>query len=166
MGGKNYIFRCWDSVKAKFYRSSNAIIGKLGTSAPANVILKLVNAQGVQILLYGISATTLNESELKSFSHAYNSIFAKIFNSYDNTVLSHCQFYSGYLSFNVLYDLQRYTFLTKLIKGHYLHEKSVLDRSDFSDYLLLQNKYNLCGSDSHSKIKYSMWKKFEAQIGA
>ena len=120
-------FKCnWDSVKAKLYRSSNAIIGKLGTSAPANVILKLISAQGVQILLYGISATTLNESEIKSCSHAYNSVFDKNFNSYDNNVLSFCQFYynSGYLKFNVLYDLHRYTFLTKLIKGGYLHEKS------------------------------------------
>lgn len=159
-------FKCnWDSVKAKFYRSSNAIIGKLGTSAPANVILKLINAQGVQILLYGISATTLNESEIKSFSHAYNSVFAKIFNSYDNNVLSFCQFYSGYLNFNVLYDLHRYTFLTKLIKGGYLHEKSTIDRFDFCDYRQLQNKYHLCESDSSDKVKYNMWKHFETHIG-
>ena len=129
------VFKCnWDSTKAKFYRSSNAIIGKLGSSAPANVILKLVYAQGVQSLLYGISATTLTESELKSFSHAYNSVFAKTFHSYDNRVISCCQFYSGYLSFNILYDLQRYAFLTKLIKGDHLSEKSALDRSDLSDY--------------------------------
>ena len=117
------------------------------------------------MILSFIFATTLNESEIKSFSHAYNSVFANIFNSYDNNVLSFCQFYSGYLNFNVLYDLHRYTFLTKLIKGGYLHEKSTIDRFDFCDYRQLQNKYNLCESDSSDKVKYNMWKHFETLIG-
>ena len=60
-------FKCaHDDAKRKFYCSSNVILGRLGSSAPANVLLKLINAHGVQNLLYGISAATLTESEIKS----------------------------------------------------------------------------------------------------
>ena len=119
-----------------------------------------------KFLLYGISATTLNESEIKVLVTPIIAFLQKKFsNSYDNNVLSFCQFYSGYLNFNVLYDLHRYTFLTKLIKGGYLHEKSTIDRFDFCDYRQLQNKYHLCESDSSDKVKYNMWKHFETHIG-
>ena len=60
-------FKClWDDAKSKFYSSSNAIIGKLNTSAPESVILKLINSQGVPCLLYGIAATTSNDHEVES----------------------------------------------------------------------------------------------------
>ena len=82
------IFKCkWEDAKKKFYCSTNVILGRIGTSAPVNVLLKLIDSQSVPHLLYGISATTLSAKELKSFSYAYNSIFAKIFHSCDNTVI-------------------------------------------------------------------------------
>ena len=109
-------FKClWDESKSKFYCNCNVILGRLGTTAPANVVLKLISTQSVQNLLYGIASTSLNNSELKSFSHAYNSMFSKVFNSFDSHVISYCQFYSGHLCFNMLYDLQRYVFLSKLL---------------------------------------------------
>jgi hypothetical protein len=52
--------------------SVNTILGRLGTTAPIDVILKLIRSQAVPCLLYGISAATLSISERNSFCHAYN----------------------------------------------------------------------------------------------
>src|SRR6476469_1439196 len=107
---KSRSFSCsWDDAKRKFYCNSNAILGRLGTSAPFDELLKLINAQAVPNLIYGISAATLTTQEIKSLSYAYNSVFTKMFNTFDKNVIYCCQFYSGYLCFNMLYDLHRYT---------------------------------------------------------
>lgn len=54
---------------------------------------KRINSQGVQNLLYGISATILTKTKLKNFTHAYKSIyFCKIYKSFDNSVILGCQF--------------------------------------------------------------------------
>jgi len=108
-------FKCdWDENKRKFYCNVNVILGRLGTSAPEAVLLKLIYSQGVQNLLYGISATTLTKTELKSFAHAYNSVFANKFKSFDDSTIMCCQFYCSYLCFEILYEMHRYMFLAKL----------------------------------------------------
>ena len=83
-------FKClWHDAKSNFYSCSNTIIGRLSTSAPASILLHLINSQGVQNLLYGIAAISLNESEVKSFSFAYNSMFAKVFGTYDSKIIAY-----------------------------------------------------------------------------
>ena len=158
-------FKCnWDDVKKTFYCRTNIILGRLSTSAPANVLLKLINAHAVPNLLYGISATSLSENETKCFSHAYNSIFAKIFKTFDNNVITNCQYFSGYLPFEMLYDLQRYKFLHKLHKTACLTDKSVIDRNDYRDFLLLQFKYAFSLNDSDLVVKHKVWRSFKNRI--
>ena len=64
----------------------------------------------------------------------------KMFNTYNNDVISICQYYSGYLCFDRLYDLRRYLFLSKLLCNAFIDEKSLIDKIDFRDYCLFQNK--------------------------
>ena len=158
-------FKCdWSESKGKFYCSVNIILGRLGTSASASVLLKLLNSQGVPNLLYGIAATTLCEIELRSFIFAYNSMFAKVFKTFDPYTISCCQYYCGYFSFNLLYDQHRYLFLKKLINNAYLHKASSLDNLDYKDFVALQSKYNFNRGDSNATIKRKVWLFFEQQI--
>jgi len=136
-------------------------LGRLGTSAAASVLLKLINSQGVQNLLYGISATSLSKLELTSFTHAYNSVFSKIFKSFDDRVIMCCQFYCKYLCFDLLLDLHRYMLLSKLVINGCIDSRSELDRPDYKDYIDLKSKYNFHDSDSLHKIKLKVWKRFE-----
>ena len=72
----NKEFNCsWDAAKRKFYCNSNVIIGRLGTSAPVDVLLKLLDSQAIPHLLYGISAATLSSKDIISLSYAYNNAF-------------------------------------------------------------------------------------------
>ena len=156
------VFKCtWEDAKKKFYCNSNVILGRMSTTAPINVLLKLIDSQAVPHLLYGISATTLSSKDMKSFSYAYNSVFAKIFHSYDNTVILNCQYFSGSLPFNYLYDYHRYNFLNKLYCTKSISDKSEIDTFDIDDFLALQLKYKLKTNDSKHQVKYMIWKYFD-----
>jgi len=77
------------------------------------------------------------ESDLNSFSHAYNSMFAKTFQTFDNNTIWYRKYYSGYLSFNRLYDLHRYIFMCTLMNNLYVDKRLEIGRSDYMDYMLL-----------------------------
>jgi hypothetical protein len=159
---KDKVFKCtWEDSKKKFYCNTNIILGRMGTSAPINVLLKLIDSQSVPNLLYGISATTLSAKDIKSFSFAYNSIFAKIFHSYDNTVILNCQYFTGSLPFNYLYDYHRYNFLNKLFNTNCINANSEIDLFDMADLQNLQLKYQLRTEDSKNQVKNKIWKYFE-----
>ena len=158
----NKVFKCtWEDAKKSFYCNSNVILGRMGTTAPINVLLKLMESQSIPHLLYGISATTLSSKEIKSFSYAYDSIFAKIFHSYDKNIISDCQYFSGSLPFNYLYDYHRYNFLNKLYITKSINDKSEIDTFDIDDFLALQLKYKLKTNDSKHQVKYMIWTYFE-----
>ena len=124
--------------------------------------MKLIDSQSVPHLLYGISATTLSSKDLKSFSYAYNSIFAKIFHSNDNTVILNCQYFSNSLPFNYLYDYHRYNFLNKLFNTNDINAKSEIDVFDMADFHALQLKYQLRSDDSKNQVKNKIWIYFES----
>ena len=47
-------------MHACFYRSYNAIFGKIGKPAPENVIVHLVKTKCLNALLYGVEACSFN----------------------------------------------------------------------------------------------------------
>ena len=91
------------------------ILGRLGMNASPAVLLKLIHPHDVQNLLYGISAISFTGCELKSLSHVYDSMYCEIFKTYDSNIISNCQYYSGHLSFAILFELQRYILLVKSV---------------------------------------------------
>ena len=88
-------------------------------------------------------------------------MFCKIFKSFDKKVIIGCQFYSKYLSFDLLFDLHRYMFLLKLFTTGCIDSRSEIDKSDYKDYIDLKNKYNFIDSDSMHGIKVKVWKLLE-----
>ena len=155
-------FKCdWSETKHKFYGSANAILGRLGTSAPASVLLKLFNSHSLQTSLYDTSATNLSKAEITSFKFAYDSVFNKIFKSFNKDVIQQCQFYSGCLSFNLIFDMNRLSFLNKLFKKGLLDSISEVDKLDYNDLVLLRRRYNISDCDSKYAVKCKFWKFFE-----
>ena len=109
-------------------------------ASPA-VLLKLIHSHGVQNLLYGISAISLTGCELKSLSHVYDSMYCKIFRTYDSNIIANCQYYSGHLSFPILFELQRYIFLINLLSTSVIDDRSKIDRIDYREHSALKAKY-------------------------
>jgi len=99
-----------------------------------------------------------------SFIHAYNSVFNKLFKSFDSNVIMCCQFYSNCLCFEMLYEMNRYIFLSKLVHFNCLDSKSEIDKPDYRDYVAFQIKYGFKDTDSACQIRHRVWNYFKSYI--
>ena len=73
-------FKCSMSNNRKaFYRSANAISGKIGGIASEEIILQLVKSKCIPSLLYGLEACALTKSELSSLDFTVKRFFMKLF---------------------------------------------------------------------------------------
>ena len=86
----------WDNCKAKYYGSFNAVFGRLGRNASCELIVYLLSLKCRPILLYGLEACTINNSDIRNRQHPVNNAFMKIFNTKSNDVVHECQIAFGF----------------------------------------------------------------------
>jgi hypothetical protein len=90
-------FKCsFVNAKHSFYRSLNAIFGKIGRVAPVHVVLELVAKKCLPILLYGLEACPLNKADKSSLDFMINRFLMKLFNTGNIAVVEECKFYFGF----------------------------------------------------------------------
>ena len=65
-------------AKRSFYRSSNAIFGKVGRHASEEVILQLLKSKCMPMLLYGLVCSALLKSDVKSSDSAVTRFLMKL----------------------------------------------------------------------------------------
>ena len=79
-------FKCrWEKCKTSFYRSFNAIFGRLGRYASAETIIQLLQSK---CMLYGLTACPINSSDYTSLEHPVAMTFMKVFNTNSVTVVN------------------------------------------------------------------------------
>jgi len=115
-------------------------------------------------LSYGNAAATLTSSDVTKLSFVFDSIYYKLFNVKEKAVIAQCQFYTGTLSFNLYYEMNRLIFLRTLITHDCLNAKVELDNSDLTDYNMLKVKIFIDDRDSIACIKRKVWNYFEQFI--
>ena len=71
-------------AKQKFFRSVNAIFGKIGTQRNSGVVLSLINSFCIPVLLYGLEAFSLKQSNVNKINSLLNTVYSKMFNVRDN----------------------------------------------------------------------------------
>ena len=79
------------AAKRAFYRSANAIFGKIGRIASEEITLQLIQSKSVPLLLYGLEACPLNKSQLNSLDFVINRFFMKLFKTSDRNIVESCQ---------------------------------------------------------------------------
>jgi len=91
--------------KKAFYRSFNAISGRVGRSASEEVVMHLIEVKYLLLLLYGTDACPTNTTDLSSLDITVKRVMIKLFCTHDNTVISSCMLFFGFpsasLSINV-----------------------------------------------------------------
>lgn len=108
-------FRCnLAKSKSKFYRSSNAILSKLGNQNNASVSIQLIASISLPTLTYSIEALSLNKSELIILDHPWCRTFQKIFRTFDNNVVRQCQLFTGHYPIGYYYSLRSISFLLNI----------------------------------------------------
>ena len=65
--------------KQATYRTFNAIFGKVGRAASAEVMIQLFNSKCLSILYYGIDVCPLTSTQINSLQFVVNSCYRKIF---------------------------------------------------------------------------------------
>ena len=78
------------NAKRSFYRSFNAIFGRVGHIASEAVIVELVNSKCLPTLLYGLEACPLKSADLKSLDYIVAGAFIKMFKTKSKEVASCC----------------------------------------------------------------------------
>jgi len=82
-------FKCsLDQAKRSYFRSLNAIFGKVGRFASEEVILQLVTSKCLPILLYGTEACSMRKSDIRSLDFAVLRFLMKLFRT-NNSDLIH-----------------------------------------------------------------------------
>ena len=90
-------FKCvFDTAKKSFYRSFNAIFGRIGRFASADAIIHLLKMKCLPLLLYGLNACPMNSSDTKSLDFAIFRTLAKIFETFAKDVINECR-----MAFNI-----------------------------------------------------------------
>jgi len=106
------IFRCSpDHAKRSYYRSLNAIFGKIGRKASEEVILQLVSCKCIPILMYGLEACFLTVSDIRSLDFAVTRFLMKLFQTVNMHIIQDCLDYFNFKLPSVLLVERQKTFL-------------------------------------------------------
>ena len=112
----NRKFTCnFHYAKAKYYRSSNAILGKLGKQRNPAVALQLISSIAEPVLTYGMEAMKLNKTQMQAIDHPMERSFMKVYQTFDKRIIRQCQYYGSHLPTSLSVDLKRCRFLKKLL---------------------------------------------------
>ena len=91
---RSRLFKCsFDAAKRAFYRSLNAIFGRVGRVASEEVTLQLVASKCLPVLLYDDEACPLNKSDINSFDFAVNRFMMKLFKTTNKDTIADCRSY-------------------------------------------------------------------------
>lgn len=95
---KFHIFKCClQYAKRAFYRSLNAIFGKVGRIASEEVLLELVSKKCFPILLYSLESCPLNNSQKRSLDFPVVRFLMKLFKTSNNNIVNECRLFFNFL---------------------------------------------------------------------
>ena len=117
--------------------------------------------------MYGLEAMRLSKSQINRLLYAYNSVFYKLFRSFNSNVILQTQYYSGHLNLASFIDLRTINFLNNLRTYDYYSPASHLfylhGSSDWTD---IATKYNITVNDGYGQVKDRIWSAFGRAIAA
>ena len=77
-------------ARCNFYRSSNAVFGKIGRIASEEVTIDIVNKKCLPTLLYGLEACPITSSDFKSLDFVVTRFLMKLFQTSDLSIIQEC----------------------------------------------------------------------------
>ncbi len=98
--------------KKAFYRSFNAIFGRIGRLASEEVVLHLIKVKCLPVLLYGIEVCPVGLSDMRSLEFTVRRVLIKLFHTYNCAIIDSCMSLFG-LSVSELAGQRVHRFLFK-----------------------------------------------------
>jgi hypothetical protein len=110
-------FKCnFDNAKRSFYRSFNAIFGKVGGVASEDVVLFLIKSKCIPVLLYGVEALPTNKTVVQSLLFSFNRTMFKLFKTRSIEIVSSSLDFFGIDIVNHI-KCRKYKFLDSIISS-------------------------------------------------
>ena len=107
-------FRCsLDQAKRGYFRSVNAILGKVGRIASEEVVLQLVSSKCLPILLYGLEVCNIKKCDINSLDFTVNRFLMKLFKTNNMVTLCECVSYFNFKLPSVLLVSRYNKFVSK-----------------------------------------------------
>jgi hypothetical protein len=156
------VFKCnFHDTKVKFFRSLNGLLSKLGSSPQINLTLSLTSTFCNSILFYGLEALRLNKTDISLLTFPYNSVFVKLFSSFDRTVLMLCQYYTGQLPLGYSTDLRTLNFYADLSVASSSPANILYKWFGDAERMTIAQKYDILDFDSPGIFKRKVHMAFE-----
>ena len=99
-------------------------------------------------------------------SHPYNSAYMKLFQSFDKTIITLCQFYCGEMPFEQLLRIRTLNFYVKLNSIDVSPANLCYKWFGEEDFTLIASKYNVVRSDQPFSIREKIVKCFNESANA
>jgi len=85
-------FKCsLTAAKRSFYKTANAVFGKIGGRSSEDVILQLIRSKCMPALLYGLEACPFRLSDYNSLDFVVNRFFMKLFKTNNLDTVTYCR---------------------------------------------------------------------------
>ena len=152
--------------KQKFFRATNGSFGKIGSKASPTLILSLLNSFCVPVLTYGLEAFYNSSKVRKTLDHAYSSVYCKIFNTNENSVVKSCQYHCGYMPLSFTADCYMFNYYLSCEKTDNVYLKFLFARLGRCKLNDLLRRYNLTKMTCKTYLlfKKAVWTEFENPV--
>jgi hypothetical protein len=114
----NRNFKCsFSEAKKSFFRSFNAVYGRIGRFASEEVILSLIKSKCIPCLLYGIEAipVSVSSTDNRSLVHTVRRLLFKIFKTFSVEIIEDCELCFDFATADELIKRRKSRFLRKFL---------------------------------------------------
>ena len=149
-------------MRQKFYAASNGIFYKVGCRCDAALLISLINQFCLPVLLYAAEAINWSVKNLNRCHKAQNSVFAKIFNTYDTYIINCCKYYMYVLPIDLQVELYKLKFYYKLCVMY--KTSTFLKECAWNELVILLDKFNIKDWCKPQSFKFHIWSYFEKTL--
>ena len=111
-------FKCsFGNAKQSFFRSFNAVYGKIGGFAKDELLIQLIKSKCLPSLLYGTEALPLSKADISSLEFSFNRILFKMFKTSSIDIIHDICFYFSLSSVVNLIMRRKFRFLNKMLNS-------------------------------------------------
>ena len=165
MSAKNFVINN-HAAKVKFFRSVNGILSKISYNQNTDAALSLISSFALPTLTFGLEACNLTRAQADRLAYPFNSVFMKIFSSFNKDVIALCQFYTGFLPLQNMLDVKVFNFLNNLSNAKDKSCPASILHNWFGarESNRIADKYNICVTDSKYIRSRKVWAFFEGTV--
>ena len=160
------IFKCnLHENKANFFRAANSILSRVG-SKNIPVLMSLVFSKCVSMLSYGVTAMMLKKYECDKLDNCLVLFLAKIFGTFNKSILQQCLYYTGYLPVSLFVALNKMKFLSTFAQLENYNNTLFYSLKSVAkeELIAMSETYSINLNVSHSCRKEKMWRYFEGTL--